>query len=99
MISINFKKEQFFLISLFIWFFVGYPNFLNVLIIFQFVLIFFFLDFKINYLKFVSSLLMSIFLLGFAENIDAFKLYLIFIIIILSLDFENKTKNNFNLKS
>ena len=35
---------------------------------------------------------MSIFLLGFAENIDAFKLYLIFIIIILSLDFENKTK-------
>ncbi len=98
MLSLNFKIEHFFLFSLLAWFLVGYQNFLNFILIIQLISIFFFLSFKINYLKLIIGLLLSIFLLAYAENIDAFKIYLIIIVIILSLDYEEKIKTNLSLK-
>ena len=98
MLSLNFKIEHFFLFSLLAWFLVGYQNFLNFILIIQLISIFFFLSFKINYLKLIIGLLLSIFLLAYAENIDAFKIYLIIIVIILSLDYEEKIKTNLSIK-
>ncbi len=98
MLSINFKIELFFLFSLLAWFLVGYNNFLNFILIIQLISIFFFLNLKINYLKLIIGLLLNIFLLAYSENIDAFKIYFIFIVIILSFDYEKKIKTNLNIK-
>ena len=98
MLSINFKIELFFLFSLLAWFLVGYNNFLNFILIIQLISIFFFLNLKINYLKLIIGLLLNIFLLAYSENIDAFKIYFIFIVIILSFDYEEKIKKNLNVK-
>ena len=98
MFSVNFKIEHFFLFSLLAWFLVGYQYFLNLILIIQLISIFFFLSFKINYLKLIIGLLLGIFILAYSENIDAIKIYLIFITIILSFDFEEKLKKNLNIK-
>lgn len=92
----NISIEHFFLFSLFFWFFIGYSGFLNALLLLQFIFIFFFLEFKINFLKLIINVIISGLLILFAENIDAIKIYFIFLIIIFSFDFKNKTKNVIN---
>lgn len=90
----NINIEHFFLFSLIIWFFVGYSGFLNILLVLQFVLIFFFLDFKINYVKFIINLVIIGLFIFLSENLDAIKIYFIFLVFIFSFDFKNKIKNN-----
>ncbi len=92
----NINIEHFFLFSLIIWFFVGYSGFLNILLILQFVLIFFFLEFKINYIKFIVNLVIIGLFIFFSGNLDAIKIYFIFLVFIFSFDFKNKIKNNIN---
>lgn len=90
----NISIEHFFLFSLFIWFFIGYSGFLNMLIILQFILIFFFLDFKINYIKIIINTIITGLFIFLSENLDAIKIYFIFLVFIFSFDFKNKIKNN-----
>ncbi len=97
MYSFHFKIEHFFLISLFVWFFVGISNFLNLILILQIVSIFFFLNYKINYIKFFLTILLSIFILYSSDYIDAFKVYIIFIFLILSFDYDFKRQKNFSI--
>ena len=94
----HYKIEYFFLVSLLGWFFIGYENFLNFTLILQYFLIFFFLDLKVNKKKFILSLIISIFIFFFSKNIDAIKIYLISIFIIMSFDYKNKINDSFSFK-
>lgn len=94
----KFGKEEFILFFPIIFLTLGIPHAIKVIFVSQIILIFLCLEFKINKTKLFFSTIIVFFLIYFSKNYDSIKFYIIFLIIIFSLEYYEKKENKINSK-